>query len=145
MAVTVFDADVLIAYLYRSDAHHGRAVECMRSADRRLVCTVNYTEVLIGPLRRSAEQGQRVRDALGSLGFEIVVVDAALAERAAAVRARTSLKLPDAFALATAIHAEKRGHDDVVLASFDDRVRSAHDKLRPFTRLDPLADDQPPT
>ena len=138
MALTVFDADVLIAYLSAADTQHARAVELMRSAERRQVCAINYTEVLIGPLRRSAEQGRRVRDALGALGFEIIVVDAALAERAAAVRARTNLKVPDAFALATAIHADKRGSDDVRLASFDERVRAAHDMLRPFTPLDPL-------
>ena len=138
MALTVFDADVLIAYLSAADAQHERAVELMRSAERRQVCAVNYTEVLIGPLRRSAEHGRRVRDALGALGFTIIVVDAALAERAAAVRARTNLKVPDAFALATAIHAENRGHDNVLLASFDGRVRAAHDTLRPFAPLDPL-------
>ena len=138
MALTVFDADVLIAYLNGADAHHARAVELMRSAERRLVCAVNYTEVLIGPLRRGAEHGHRVRDAFGALGFEIIVVDVALAERAAAVRARTNLTVPDAFALATAIHAEKRGHDNVLLASFDERVRAAHDTLRPFAPLDPF-------
>ena len=54
MAVVVFDADVLIAYLGREDVHHAEAVERMRQAlepdTRRLVSAVNYTEVLIGPL-----------------------------------------------------------------------------------------------
>ena len=53
MAVVVFDADVLIAFLGRDDANHAKAVECMRRAiqpgTRRLVSAVNYTEVLIGP------------------------------------------------------------------------------------------------
>ena len=55
MAVVVFDADVLIAYLNRDDAQHAPAVERVRAAlepgARRLVSAVNYTEVLIGPLR----------------------------------------------------------------------------------------------
>ena len=42
--------------------------------------------------------------------IETIQVDMDLARRAAAVRARTRLKLPDAYALATAIHAEKRAH-----------------------------------
>ncbi len=46
---------------------------------------------------------------LAQFTIETIAVDMALAERAAAVRARTNLKLPDAFALATAIHAEHRG------------------------------------
>lgn len=39
-------------------------------------------------------------------GIETIQVDIDLARRAAAVRARTKLKPPDAFALATAAHAE---------------------------------------
>ena len=68
---------------------------------------------------------------LVQFNFETIQVDMALAERAASVRARTNLKLPDAFALATAIHAEHRGHQDVTLASFDDVVRKAHASLHP--------------
>jgi predicted nucleic acid-binding protein len=48
-----------------------------------------------------------------------------LARRAAAVRVRTRLKLPDTYALATAIHAEKRGHGEVRLESFDEKVVKA--------------------
>jgi hypothetical protein len=38
---------------------------------------------------------------LGHFSIEIMIVDGASARRAAAVRARTDLKLPDAYALAT--------------------------------------------
>jgi len=68
---------------------------------------------------------------LGSFSIEIMIIDGALARRAAAVRARTDLKLPDAYALATAIHAEHNGHDDVRLASFDKAVLSWHAELHP--------------
>ena len=68
---------------------------------------------------------------LRRFSIEIITVDAALARRAAAVRARTNLKLPDAYALATAIHAEHGGHDDVRLASFDEAVFKAHAELHP--------------
>jgi predicted nucleic acid-binding protein len=66
-------------------------------------------------------------------GIETIHVDMALARRAAAVRMRTRLKLPDAYAIATAIHAEKRGHGDVRLESFDTKVVKAYAALHPLT------------
>jgi len=53
------------------------------------------------------------------------------AGRAAAVRVRTKLKLPDAYAIATAIDAEKRGGDPVRLESFDKKVVKAFETLHP--------------
>src|SRR5439155_16842009 len=98
---------------------------------RRLVSAVNYTEVLVGPLQKKGVAGaEKVNAMLVRFGIETIQVDMALARRAAAVRARTRLKLPDAYALATAIHAEKRGHADVRLESFDKRVVKAHAALR---------------
>ena len=138
MAVAVFDADVLIAYLGRDDANHEQAVERMRLAlapgTRRLVSAVNYTEVLIGPLRTAGATGAQTVDAMfARFGIEVVQVDTALARRAAAVRVRTRLELPDAYALATAIHAEKRGDADVRLESFDDKVARAFAALHPLS------------
>jgi predicted nucleic acid-binding protein len=56
VAVVVFNADVLIGFLNRDDAHHAEAVRRVRSAlapgTRRHVCAVNHSAVLIGPLRR---------------------------------------------------------------------------------------------
>src|SRR4051794_32399203 len=114
MAVAVFDADVLIAYLAKDDANHVEAVARMRRAlepgTRRLVSAVNYSEVLIGPLRHAGSAGAATVDAmLGDLGIETISVDPALARRAAAERVRTGLKLPDAYALATAIEANDEG------------------------------------
>lgn len=138
MAVAVFDADVLIAYLGREDANHMRAVERVRKAlepgTRRLVSAVNYSEVLIGPLRSAGPAGADTVDAmLARFGIETIQVDSTLARRAAAVRVRTGLKLPDAYALATAIHAEKRGHADVRLETFDARVVKAYSALHPLS------------
>jgi predicted nucleic acid-binding protein len=142
VAVIVFGADVLIAYLSRDDAHHAEAVQRIRQAlepgTRRLVSAVNYTEVLIGPLQKRGPAGAETVDAMFvRFSIETVQVDMALARRAAAVRARTGLKLPDAYALATAIQAEKRGHDDVRLDSFDDKV------VKAYTSLHPHASDVP--
>jgi predicted nucleic acid-binding protein len=136
VAVAVFDADVLIAYLGRGDAHHVEAVERMRRAlepgTRRLVSAVNYTEVLIGPLKTGGPTAAEVVDAMFvRFGIETITVDMALAQRAAAVRAKTNLKVPDAYAVATAIHAEHRGWEDVRLESFDDDVVKAYADLHP--------------
>ena len=138
MAVVVFDADVLIAYLGRDDANHTEAVERMRRAlapgTRRLLSAVNYSEVLIGPLQKEGIPGADTVDAmLVRFSIETIRVDMALARRAAAVRARTRLKLPDAYALATAIHAEKRGHPDVRLETFDEKVVKAYKALHPLS------------
>jgi predicted nucleic acid-binding protein len=138
VAVVVFDADVLIAYLGRGDAHHAEAVERMRQAlepgTRRLVSAVNYTEVLIGPLQTAGTAGADTVDAMFSrFGIETIQVDMPLARRAAAVRARTRLKLPDAYALATAIQAERRGHADVRLETFDEKVIKAYNALHPLS------------
>ena len=133
MAVVVFDSDVLIGFLNRQDAHHTAAVAMVRDAvkpgNRRLLCAVNYAEILIGPLRTGAQA--TVERMLTQLAIEIIQVDMALAQRAAAVRARTNLKLPDAFALATAVHAEHRGWKDVTIAGFDSTVLKAYADLHP--------------
>jgi predicted nucleic acid-binding protein len=133
MALVVFDSDVLIGFLNRDDAHHADAVARVRAAlapgTRRMLSAVNYAEILIGPLRAGAQE--RVKQMLVQFNIEIIQVDMALAERAAAIRARTNLKLPDAFVLATAVHAEHRGYQDVELASFDDSVLKAHANLHP--------------
>ncbi|HYZ78936.1 MAG TPA: type II toxin-antitoxin system VapC family toxin [Gaiellaceae bacterium] len=134
MAVVVFGADVLIAYLGRRDPHHAEAVERMRRSmqpgTRRLVSAVNYTEVLIGPLKAGGAKAAEVVEAmLVRFWIETIVVDMALAQRAAAVRARTNLKVPDAYAVATAIHAEHRGWENVRLESFDDDVVKAYADL----------------
>ena len=133
MGVVVFDSDVLIGFLSAHDTHHEKAVACVRDSltpgTQRLLCAVNYSEILIGPLRAGVQE--KVEQMLVHLGIETIVVDMALAQRAAAVRARTNLKLPDAYALATAIHAEKRGRTDVRLASFDDSVLRAYAELHP--------------
>lgn len=133
MGVVVFDSDVLIGFLASQDVHHQEAVDWVRDSltpgTRRLLCAVNLSEILIGPLRAGREE--RVERMLGQFAVETIVVDPALARRAAAVRARTNLKLPDAYALATAIHAERRGWEEVRLASFDEAVLRAHAQLHP--------------
>jgi predicted nucleic acid-binding protein len=133
MAVVVFAADVLIGFLARDDVHHREAVERLRSSleagTRRLLSAVNYAELLIGPLRAGGASMARTVDAmLARLTFETVPVDRELARRAASVRAQTNLKLPDAFAVATAVDAGGRGHVDVRIESFDADVLRAYEQ-----------------
>ena len=134
MAVVVFDADVLIAYLSRDDASHLAALERVRAAlapgTRRLLSAVNYSELLIGPLRRIGADGAAIVDAaLAGLGIEIVAVDRDLARRGAVIRRQTGLKLPDAYALATAALAEPAVVGGVRVESFDRRVVRAGARL----------------
>ena len=132
MAVVVFDADVLIGFMNPTDAHHAEAIEWMRQATlprtERWINAVNYSEVLVAPLREGKQE--QVEAILTDFSISIAQVDMAKAERAASVRARTKLKLPDAYALATALHFEHRGRSDVRLATFDTKVLQAHADLR---------------
>jgi predicted nucleic acid-binding protein len=135
MGVVVFDSDVLIGFLNRDDAQHRAAVERLRASmapgGRRLLCAVNYAEIMVGPVRAGRQAQELVSQMLVQFNIETIMVDMDLAGRAAAVRARTGLKLPDAFALATAIHAEHQGRENVELASFDEAVLKAHAELHP--------------
>ena len=136
MAVVVFDADVLIGFLGSQDTHHADAVKRVRAAltpgTTRLICSVNYNEVLIGPLEKIGQEGAQTVDAmLARLSIEVVNVDAQLARRAAAVRARTSHKLPDSYALATALQAGRGGQAEVRVETFDKQVIKAYNTLDP--------------
>jgi predicted nucleic acid-binding protein len=127
VGVVVFDSDVLIGFLSARDAHHAEAVQIVRTSlapgNRRLICAVNYSEILIGPLRTGAHE--RIERMLKQFAIDVVAVDPELAFRAAAVKAETNLKLPDAYALATALQTEERGLPDVRLQTFDQPVLRA--------------------
>ena len=102
MAVVVFDSNVLIGFLNSADDHHTDAIALVRDAvvpgTRRMLSAVNYSEIMIGPIKAGKQASDRVDAMFGHFSIEIIVVDKAFANRAAAVRARTSLKLPDAYA-----------------------------------------------
>ncbi len=123
MAVVVFDADVLIAFINRDDAHNTQAVERLRqslaSGERRVISAVNYAEILVGPSRTGTVA--RVDTMLRRFSIEVIAVDSALARAAADLRARTPLKLPDAFVLAIA-NRERVAGASVRIESFDEQV-----------------------
>jgi predicted nucleic acid-binding protein len=99
------DADVLIGFFNRDDAHHPAARRLLQAAERdgeRLVTAASvYAEVIVGPLR--AGRAGEIDAALAALGIEVVPVDRAVAGEAARLRARhRTLRLPDALSLAVA-------------------------------------------
>ena len=89
---------------------------------------MTLSEVLVGPIR--AGRAEVVEQMLARLSIETGAVDAGLARRAAAVRARTGLRLPDAYVLATAIDAERQGREEVRIETFDRSLARARDRLR---------------
>ncbi len=109
MGLTVFDAGVLIGFLDANDAHHGAAksaVSDARSRNDRLVLPASaLAEILVGPSRKGAAEVAVVRGLVERVPIGIEPLDAAIAEAAAALRARhPSLKLPGALVIATASH-----------------------------------------
>lgn len=131
MALVVFDASVLVAFLAREDAHHVAAVEVVRASlepgTERCLCAVTLSEILVGPIR-SGRPGV-VEDFVERLSVEVRPVGAALALRGATVRARTGLALPDAYVVAVGLEARESGSGDVRVESFDQRLLRAYSDL----------------
>ncbi len=100
MAVVVFDASVVIAHLDATDSLHEAASAALDEHDSgRYLPTSAYAEVLVGPAAGGAFE--RVRQDVRDLGFELVAIDATVAEIAAGIRAsRPAVRLPDALVLA---------------------------------------------
>jgi predicted nucleic acid-binding protein len=70
-----------------------------------MTSVITLVEVLTQPLRKGKPELQEQYRSLlsGSAHFELVVIDAAIAEQAAMLRARYGLRTPDALQIATAI------------------------------------------
>jgi predicted nucleic acid-binding protein len=100
--VIVLDASVLIAYLDRTDAHHALAAKRLielAGAPFGASC-ITLAEFLVAPTREGRfAEADAALDALDVDEFELPP-DAA--ERLAALRAETALKLPDCCVLLTA-------------------------------------------
>jgi len=121
--VIVLDASALIAYLDRNDAHHSRALEHLLAHAGAPLGTnpITLSEVLVGPARQgSVHEAYAALDALGVESFPLPVN---AAERLAALRAETALKLPDCCVLLT---AEMVGG---VVLTLDERLAGAARRL----------------
>jgi predicted nucleic acid-binding protein len=119
MGAMILDAGVLIGLLDAADAHHERAVTDVDRADRtgRSLATSAsaYSEVLVAFAR--AGRIADARNAIAGMGVVVEPLTAAMAERAAELRAKHEhLRLPDAMALAC---AQVTGAD---LLSYDQRL-----------------------
>lgn len=108
MGLTVLDAGVVIAALDASDAHHGGAVQALRTAresgDAFVVPASAYAEALVGPSRRGIDAAATVDAFLDALPAAVEPATREVARKAAALRALhgRALRLPDALVLATA-------------------------------------------
>ena len=104
MALTVLDASVLIAFRDPADALHSRAVAAFRtySSEELVMPASVYAEVLVAPVRTGAPAVASLDQFIGDFGMRIAPLTAEVARLAASLRAATpSLRLPDAFVLAT--------------------------------------------
>lgn len=119
MGALILDASVLIGLLDTADAHHSRSVDQVEAADRAgrqlLVPASAYSEALVAFAR--ANRVGEARAVVAAMGIGVTPLDAAIAERAAALRARHErLRLPDAIVLASAHQL------DCELLSYDRRL-----------------------
>ena len=119
MGALILDASVLIGLLDTDDAHHERAVSDVEAGDqarRELIVPASaYSEALVAFAR--AGRLADARAAIAAIGIEIAPLTAAMAERAAELRAdRRYLRLPDAMVVAC---AQEIGGD---LLTYDDRL-----------------------
>ena len=112
----VLDASVLIAHLDQSDAHHAAATQRLLDlADQPFgASSITLAEVLVAPTR--AGNLSSAQAALRTLDVTELPLPPNAAERLAALRVETMLKLPDCCVLLAAESA--RG----TVLTFDDRL-----------------------
>ncbi len=104
MAVVVLDASVLVAYLKVSDSLHSRAVLAMATHqyDELVLPSSAYAEALVGVYHVGPSGVATVEQCLQAFAMRVEALTSEIAHRAAWLRSqRLSLRLPDAFVLAT--------------------------------------------
>jgi predicted nucleic acid-binding protein len=123
--VIVVDANVLIAHLDENDALHDRAVDALlTAAEQPLGCSpITLAEVLVGPA--GAGRLVEARDAIAELGVAEVPLGDNAAARLAALRAETTLRMPDCCVLLAANDAQAEA-----ILTFDDRLARAAEQRR---------------
>ncbi|HEV7528482.1 MAG TPA: PIN domain-containing protein [Solirubrobacteraceae bacterium] len=121
----VLDASVAIAALSADDVHHDAAVNALTDAsdDELVLAATTRAEILVGPARVGGKVLTTARDFAD--GCETVPVSAAIADDAAALKARhRGLSLPDAIALVVAEIV-----DADAVWTFDRRWRDVHQRV----------------
>jgi predicted nucleic acid-binding protein len=108
-------------------AHHAQARELFTDPREQqatqLMSVVNRSEVLVAP-GSDPERLRAAREAIAALGVEAHRPGEAIGVRAARLRGRYPISLPDAYCLATA------GHTGGTVASFDCKVLRAAEAER---------------
>jgi predicted nucleic acid-binding protein len=117
----VLDASVLIAHLDQHDALHATARERLRTAVKQRrrfsTSTITLAEVLVDPTRSGTLRAAQA--ALSALGVAELPLPPNAAERLAALRTETALKLPDCCVLLAAEEANGG------VLTFDERLGRA--------------------
>ncbi len=108
MALTVFDAGIVIAGFESENVHHERAAAAVGATiargDTMLLPASAYAELMVRPAAGGDSLLVRADDAVDELGILVVPADRDIARAAARLRAKhRSLRLPDALVIATAI------------------------------------------
>lgn len=93
MVAAVFDTDILVDYLNGVPA----ARDELSRYQQRSISLISWMEVLVGADDRVSEATRAFLD-----GFELVVPDRSIAERAVVLQRTERIKLPDAIVWATA-------------------------------------------
>jgi predicted nucleic acid-binding protein len=130
MGVAIVDASVLIATISKHDAHHERArteLKAVRQRHALALPAVALSEALVAPYRTSRSEGRSVEGGLRRLG-RVEPVTGAIASRAAQLRAKRQIELPDALILATAVELRV-----AEILTFDERWRSIDPRVRLLT------------
>ncbi len=128
MARVALDSDIVIAFLDPGDDQHARAVAELRPllalGEDLLVGATVYAETIVRPLQEGTDA--TVDAFLDAAGVSVVPVDRAVARRAARLRAKhSSLRLPDALSLATALVS------DATLLTFDEKLKRVATRAQP--------------
>jgi predicted nucleic acid-binding protein len=103
VALVVLDASVFIAFRSRDDAHHEGALAAMTTfGEEDLVLPASaYSEALVEPIQRGGRVLARAKALIAELPIRVQPIDTEIAERAAVLRGKQRVRLPDALVLAT--------------------------------------------
>ena len=115
----ILDANVLIAFLDDTDAHHSATLVLLerRSAEEFASSVLTVAEALVHPTR--ADRQDAALSALNRIGVRIMAVEPADAAALARVRSAYKLRMPGAVALHAALKAGAE------LATFDETLVAA--------------------
>jgi predicted nucleic acid-binding protein len=117
--VIILDANVLIAFLDDTDAHHSATLVLLerRFAEGFASSVLTVAEALVHPTR--ANRQDAALSALNRIGVRIMAIEPADAAALARVRSSYKLRMPDAVALHAALKAGAE------LATFDEALVAA--------------------